>query len=161
MKLPFAAALVLAGAAPVLAGAAPVLAEGDPVEGEKDFRKCRSCHMVASDDETFVKGGKTGPNLYGVIGRAAGSADFNYSKSLMDAGEAGLVWDEESVIAFIADPTGYLRDVTGDNGARSKMTLKVSDGADVAAFLATFSDAGDGEEADADADPESEAEGEG
>ena len=39
---------------------------GDAVKGESDFKKCKSCHsIVASDGTEIVKGGKTGPNLYG------------------------------------------------------------------------------------------------
>ena len=31
------------------------------LEGEKEFKKCKSCHMIVADDGTeIVKGGKTG-----------------------------------------------------------------------------------------------------
>ena len=60
--------------------AVPAFAEGDAAKGEKGFKKCKSCHMVVSDSgETIVKGGKTGPNLWGVAGRPAGSYEgFKY-----------------------------------------------------------------------------------
>ena len=70
-------------AAGALMAAAPAFA-GDIEAGEKDFKKCKACHMVVSaDGEEIYKGGKTGPNLYGVIGRVAGSYDgYKYGKGL-------------------------------------------------------------------------------
>jgi len=118
--------------------AAPVYAEGDIEAGEKVFKKCKSCHMIVSDDETVIqKGGKTGPNLYGVIGRAAGSYEgFKYSDSLLAAGDAGLVWDEEQFVKFVQDPRTYLREYLDDSKAKSKMTLKLKKGMeDVHAYL--------------------------
>ena len=126
---------ILAASATLIALSFPALAEGDAEKGENDFKKCKACHMIASDSETIVKGGKTGPNLYGVIGRIIGSAeDFKYSDGLAAKGEEGLVWDEDELAAFITDPSDYL-------GSRSKMTFKLRKGAeDVAAYLATFSE---------------------
>ena len=90
--LALAAALTLAG---------PALAEGDAAKGESDFKKCKACHMIVADDGTEIqKGGKTGPNLYGVIGRAVGSADFKYGDALVAIGEGGLVWDEAELAAW-------------------------------------------------------------
>jgi len=119
-----------------LAGTA--IAEGDPVKGEKDFKKCRACHTIANGDDVIVKGGRTGPNLYGVVGRAAGSEDFKYGASLMAAGEAGLVWTEELLVAYIADPRAFLRENTGDSKAKSKMTFKLKNADDVVAYLASL-----------------------
>ena len=57
-----------------VAFAAPALASGDAAKGESDFKKCKACHAIVADDGTeIVKGGKVGPNLYGVVGRAAAS----------------------------------------------------------------------------------------
>ena len=48
---------------------APVFA-GDAAKGESEFKKCKARHAVISPYGTeIVKGGKTGPNLFGVIGR--------------------------------------------------------------------------------------------
>lgn len=124
--------------------ASPLLAQGSADEGEKIFRQCRSCHMIASPDgEEIQKGGKVGPNLYGVIGRTAGSqAEFaQYSDAMVDAGEAGLAWDEESFSAYVQDPTAFLREYLDDPSARGKMTFKLRNGMeDIYAYLATFSD---------------------
>ena len=127
-------------AAATLAFAAPAFAEGDAAAGEKAFKKCKSCHTIANGDETIVKGGKTGPNLYGVIGRAAGAAeDFKYGKDLVAAGEGGMVWDEASLAAYIADPKAFLQEHLDDSGAKSKMSFKLKKGGeDVAAYLASL-----------------------
>lgn len=131
-------------AAATLAFATPLLAEshgamGDADAGEKGFKKCKSCHMIANGDEMIVKGGKTGPNLYGVIGRTAGTAeDFKYGDDLVAAGAAGLVWDEATLASYVADPKGFLQEKLDDSGAKSKMTFKLKKGGeDVAAYLAS------------------------
>jgi cytochrome c len=137
MKISFYATLA------ALALATPVFADGDAAAGEADFKKCKSCHAIVADDGTaIVKGGKTGPNLYGIIGRAAGSADFKYGDSLKAAGEAGLVWDEENLAAFVADPKEFLKEATGDDKAKTKMTFKLKKGGDdMAAYLASVAPA--------------------
>ena len=51
---------------------------GDLAHGEKVFKKCSACHMIAADGKN-----KIGPNLWGVIGRKAGAIDdYNYSKAM-------------------------------------------------------------------------------
>lgn len=121
----------------------PAFANGDPAAGEKDFRKCKACHSIASADEVIVKGGRTGPDLYGVIGRQAGTVDgFRYGADLVAAGEQGLVWNTENIQDYISDPRGFLQDYLGDSGAKAKMVFKLTKGQeDMAAYLATFSDA--------------------
>ncbi|MDE4133193.1 cytochrome C [Phaeobacter sp. QD34_3] len=119
--------------------AAPAFAEGDAAKGESGFKKCKSCHMVVSDSgETIVKGGKTGPNLWGVAGRTAGTAEgFKYGNDMVAAGEAGLVWDEANFVAFTNDPRGFLQEHLGDSKAKSKMSFKLKKGGeDIYAFLA-------------------------
>lgn len=111
---------------------------GDPAKGEKEFGKCKACHMIQdADGNTIVKGGRTGPNLYGVIGRQAGSVeDFRYGTSLIEAGDNGLVWDEETFVAYIQDPANFLKSYLDDNKARSKMSFRMRKGAaDVYAYL--------------------------
>ena len=113
--------------------AAPVVAAetGDAGKGEKDFRKCKACHAIIADDGTEIaKGGKTGPNLYGVAGRAVGSTDFNYDAELVKLGEDGVVWDFDNFTAWVEDPSAWLKDKTGDSGAKSKMAFKLKKGGD-------------------------------
>lgn len=131
--------VIIATAAMLLAGSGAAVAQ-DAAAGEKEFNKCKSCHMIVADDGTqIVRGGRTGPNLYGIIGRQAGSVeDFRYGNSLVEAGEAGLVWDEASFVAYVQDPKGFLVDYLGDNGARSKMSYRLRSGMeDVYAYLAS------------------------
>ncbi|WP_022702821.1 c-type cytochrome [Pseudorhodobacter ferrugineus] len=134
--------LTLITTAALLALSAPAFA-GDAAVGEKEFKKCKSCHMIVADDGTeIVKGGKTGPNLYGIIGRTAGAADFKYGDSIVAAGAAGLVWDETNIVAYIADPKAFLIEATGDAGAKSKMSFKLAKGGeDLAAYLASVAPA--------------------
>ncbi|WP_417249821.1 c-type cytochrome [Celeribacter sp.] len=126
-------------AAALLATSAAASA-GDAAAGEKDFRKCKACHTIASADETIIKGGKTGPNLYGVIGRTAGTVeDFRYGDSIVAAGEAGLVWTEENLTEYVADPKKFLSDYLGES-AKSKMTFKLKKGENIATYLASVAE---------------------
>lgn len=123
----------------IAALAAPAFAQ-DAAAGEKEFNKCKACHSIVADDGTaIVKGGKTGPNLYGVIGRPVASiADFKYGESILAVGAAGVIWDEALLTAYVADPAAWLKEQTGDSAAKSKMSFKLAKGgADVAAYLAS------------------------
>ncbi len=125
--------------------AAPVLADdhasGDPEAGEKAFRQCKACHMIVDDDgNNIVRGGRVGPNLYGIVGRTAGSIeDFRYSDLLAAAGEQELAWDEESFVGYVQDPTGWLKEYTGEDGRgkMSYMVRKEEDAVNVWAYLAS------------------------
>jgi cytochrome c len=120
--------------------AAPALA-GDPAAGESEFKKCKACHSIIAPDGTEIqKGGKTGPNLYGVVGRPlASDPDFGkYGDGIRAAAATGAVWDEASIAAYVVDPAAWLQQVSGNPDARSQMTFKLSQGgADVAAYLAS------------------------
>jgi cytochrome c len=123
----------------------PVLADdhasGDPEAGEKAFRQCKACHMIVDDEgNNIVRGGRVGPNLYGIVGRTAGSVeDFRYSGLLTAAGEQDLAWDEETFVGYVQDPTGWLKEYTGEDG-RGKMSYRVrkeEDAVNVWAYLAS------------------------
>ena len=119
--------------------AAPAFA-GDPAAGEDTFKKCKACHSIIGADGTEIqKGGKTGPNLYGVIGRAVASdPDFKYGEGLLAVGATGAVWDEAALAAYVADPGAYLKSMLADDAAKSRMSFKLgSGGEDVAAYLAS------------------------
>lgn len=80
-------------------GKAPTPAE----RGQKAFRECAVCHVVAAPGTKDADVRLIGPNLYGVIGRRAGSVEgFAYSKAMK---EAGFVWDEAALDAYIASPS--------------------------------------------------------
>lgn len=129
----------LSAALATLAIGNPAFAAGDAAKGEADFKKCKACHMIVADDGTeIVKGGKTGPNLYGVIGRAVASTDFAYGDSIKAVGAGGLVWDEAELAAYVTDPGAWLKEKTGDDAAKSKMSFKLAKGQeDIAAYLAS------------------------
>ena len=119
--------------------AAPAFA-GDAAKGEDVFKKCKSCHAITAPDGTdIVKGGKVGPNLYGVIGRQIGTAEgFKYGEGTIAAGADGTKWDEAMIAAYVVDPSKWLEEKTGDAALKSKMTFKrATGGEDVAAYLAS------------------------
>lgn len=135
---------LFAAFATTLALSAPAFAEGDAEAGEKVFKKCKACHMIASADETIVKGGKVGPNLYGVNGRTAGTDEGQkkYSELMVAAGEKGLAWNEEDFANYVSDPKGFLAEYLGDDadglsksGTMQAQRLKDGQAADVWAFI--------------------------
>ncbi|MCG6884308.1 MAG: c-type cytochrome [Silicimonas sp.] len=140
----FTASAVLASliAVPAFAGGH---ASGDAAAGEKTFNQCKACHSITdADGNDIVKGGKTGPNLWGLPGRTAGTeADFGkYKDSIVAAGEGGLVWDEANFVAYVQDPNAFLKEVTGDSKARSGMAFrarKEEDAINVWAYIASVS----------------------
>ncbi|MEM9630875.1 MAG: cytochrome c family protein [Pseudomonadota bacterium] len=83
-----------------LALASPALAGGDIVAGEKVFKKCKACHAVGDGAKN-----KVGPSLNGIVGAPAGQVEgFKYSKSMVEIAGGGLVWDEETLAAFLTKP---------------------------------------------------------
>lgn len=74
---------------------------GDAANGEKVFRKCSACHTVEAGKH------KVGPSLHGIIGKQAGTVDGfdKYSNAMK---ESGLVWDDATLRAYLADPRGFL-----------------------------------------------------
>jgi cytochrome c len=126
-----AAALGLA----MLAGGALAQPAGDAKNSKKIFNKCKSCHVLTAKNTK-----KTGPTLYGVFGRKAGSTDFKYGKSIVAAGEAGLIWDEAKIFAYVMDPKVFLGAQLGisKSKVKNKMTVKLKDPqqrADVIAYI--------------------------
>ena len=127
-----AAGLAFACAAPSFAQ------DGDIAAGEKIFKKCAACHKIGDDAKNGV-----GPVLNGVFGSTAGTFEgYKYGRSIVAAGEKGLIWDEERVFAYIGNPKRFLRDYLGDKKARAKMTFRLKkeeDRMNVIAYLKTFS----------------------
>ena len=131
--------------------AAPAMADGhlstqgDPAEGEQQFnRQCVACHVVQNEEGEVLAGrnAKTGPNLYGLAGRIAGSVpNFRYSDGFAELREGEQRWTEEHFVAFAQNPTDWLREALDDSRARSKMAYQVrqeDQAYDIYAYLATF-----------------------
>lgn len=121
---------LLAAAATMLAPAAMAdgHATGDAAAGEAAFRQCIACHVVVNDagDTLAGRNARTGPNLYNIAGRTLGAQEgFRYSPSFQAANEAGLVFDEAAFVAYVQDPTGYLREALDDGSARGAMAFRV------------------------------------
>lgn len=137
---------VLAAAATLLA--TPVLADGhitgDAEAGEAAFRQCISCHVVVNaDGETLAgRNARTGPNLWGIEGRTIGAVeDFRYSPGLTALMEMDMAWDEASFVAYVQDPTGWIREAAGDNSLRGAMSFRVrseEDALNLYAYLASL-----------------------
>lgn len=95
------AAAPAAAAAAVVEPIADRLAKADAAKGQALTKQCASCH-------TFDSGGKTltGPNLHGIVGRAAGStAGFAYSDKMKALGKP---WSDELLDQFLANPKGLV-----------------------------------------------------
>jgi cytochrome c len=74
-------------------------AAADAERGKVLFQACVGCH---SDTRNPL-----GPNLKGVFGRkSAALEDYRYSAPMM---RANLVWDEDNLRAYIADPQGTVK----------------------------------------------------
>ena len=131
----------------IMATTAPAFAEGDAAKGEAVFKQCQACHVVVDADGKVLAGkaSKTGPNLYGVIGRVAGSyPEFKYGDSIVAAGAAGLIWDEATFVAYVQDPQSLLKERLADKSAKGKMAFKVKNAesaADVYAYLVSLAPA--------------------
>jgi len=125
---PASAELPAPGAAP--AGQEVALAASGPdlANGQRQFRRCQSCH-------TLNEGGRhtVGPNLYGVVGHSAASADgFSYSRALR---ESGLNWDRETLDAWIENP----RELVPGNRMSFVGLRDADDRRDVIAYLVATS----------------------
>lgn len=73
----------------------------DLENGQRKFALCRSCHTITEGGSNM-----TGPNLYGVFGRTAGTAPkFNYSDAVKTA---GFQWDAAHLDKWLTDPRADL-----------------------------------------------------
>ncbi len=94
-----------AGSAQAEATADQPRPEGNAALGKRLYGQCQACH-------TINEGGphRVGPNLWGVIGRTAGTAEgYNgYSAAMKKKGEEGLVWNEDTLTEYLANPRGVV-----------------------------------------------------
>ena len=79
-----------------------LLAMGDLAHGEKVFKKCSACHMIAAGGKNMI-----GPNLWNVIGRTAGSvSDYKYSKAMVAYAKE---WSFEEMNSYLIKPQAYIK----------------------------------------------------
>lgn len=109
---------LVAPAACLLFGTAAL---AQPIDGGALFKqRCQGCHAIARDQPADI-----GPNLAGVVGRAAAGTGYAYSPALK---ASGLRWDAATLDRYLAGPA---RLVPG-----TKMPVAVSDPAQRAAIIA-------------------------
>jgi len=69
----------------------------DPAAGKVMFSRCAACHNAAKGGPNMI-----GPNLYGVVGRRAGTkSGFSYSAAIKNS---GITWTKQKLDAYIAHP---------------------------------------------------------
>jgi len=111
----------------VAMAATSVQAAGDAAKGAQVFPRCAICHSNAKGD-----GNKIGPNLFGVVGRKAGTApNFSYSAAMKSA---GFVWTNDKLNAYIKAPAIV---VPGNKMAFAGLPSD-SQRADLVAYLGTL-----------------------
>jgi len=126
--------IVLAVALTFGGASAPAWAQGDPARGKKVFKKCAACHKLAAGKRAI------GPSLSGLFGRAVGGLEkFRYSNDMKAVGDKGLVWDDETFLAFIENPKKFLGAKLGKKKGKTRMGFrglrKQKDRDDLLAFL--------------------------
>jgi cytochrome c len=121
LKIAFAAGAALA----LLATNAS--AAGDAAKGKDLFARCMICH-------TADKGGpnRVGPNLFGVVGRKAGTlSSFSFSPAMKNS---GITWDEEVLAKYLLAPSKMVPGTKMPFGGFNDPAQAT----DVAAYLATL-----------------------
>jgi cytochrome c len=121
------------GAALLAASSGSALAAGDAAKGAEVFKStCGICHQIGPGAKTLI-----GPELNGIVGRKAASVDYPmYSEPMKALGEFGVVWTEENLDRWIANPNAAL--------SNSYMSMfpgvhDASERANLIAYLKTFS----------------------
>ena len=99
----------------------------DAKHGAQVFQRCAICHSNAKGAPARI-----GPNLFGVVGRKAGTfPEFSYSSAMKSA---GWVWTADKIAAYAQHPQVV---VPGNRMAFGGLSSP-KDAADVAAYLATL-----------------------
>jgi cytochrome c len=99
----------------------------DLANGEKVFRKCKTCHAVGENAKN-----KIGPELNGLEGRKSGTVEgYRYTDANKNS---GIVWNEAEFLEYIKNPRAKI--------PGTKMTFigikKEDDAKDLWAYLTQF-----------------------
>lgn len=89
--------LKVAGLAILILSNAALAETGDATRGQRIFRVCGACHSLQAGKSM------TGPSLSGIFGKKAGS-DPKFSRYSNALKSADVVWDDNTVDAWIANP---------------------------------------------------------
>ena len=111
----------------------PALAAPNAAAGSKIFHSiCGVCHLAVKDASLNDERIKIGPNLYGVVGRAAGThRGFFYSPAMK---KSHVVWTAEKLRAYIHEPQKTIPNVRMSfNGLPNLVDVD-----NVVAYLATL-----------------------
>jgi len=116
--------MLLMVAALMISGAASAQ---DLAEGEKAYKKCKTCHDIGENAKN-----KVGPELNGLEGRHSGSvAGYRYTDANKNS---GIVWNEAEFLTYIKDPRAKI--------PGTKMTFvgikKESEAKDLWAYIKQF-----------------------
>lgn len=125
--------LILAPLVVLSAPAAQAEEIGDKTRGETLFQQqCSACHQIGADAKHRV-----GPQLNGLFGRKAGSAEgFKYSKPMARMGADGLSWTLETLDAYIENPKALVSGTRMNYRGMADPQAR----ADLFAFLRDWSD---------------------
>ena len=106
-----------------------LLAMGTIEHGEKVFKRCSACHMIAAGGKNMI-----GPNLWSILGKKTGVASgYKYSKALAAYGKD---WTFEEMNGFLIKPSAHIK---GTKMAFAGLK-KEKDRASVILFMNTKSD---------------------
>ena len=79
-----------------------LLAMGNVEHGEKVFKRCSACHMIAAGGKNMI-----GPNLWSVIGKKTGvESGYKYSKALATYGKE---WTFAEMNGFLIKPSAHIK----------------------------------------------------
>lgn len=91
----------LSAALATLLLASPAMATGDASKGQTLFARCGVCHTAARGAANRI-----GPNLFGVVGRKAGTlVGYSYSSAMT---RSGITWSADTLAHYLMGPASVV-----------------------------------------------------